>query len=181
MYHLKFSFRGGASSCSGLLFQFVCHFLRLFHGYCGPASWPIRFVSPRVKDVVHGPEIEGKDEDRHQHHSRSRLNFLARGRNHLAHFGANIGQKVARPIIGRRWYAQPAGWACFPAGSLSTCLRRLMLSLPYCYFLLFSGMLRKLRVMLNLAGAEGFEPPSQVLETRSLTVELTPLKAAFSY
>src|SRR4029078_2512131 len=27
----------------------------------------------------------------------------------------------------------------------------------------------------NLAGAEGFEPPSSVLETDSLTVELTPL------
>jgi hypothetical protein len=27
-----------------------------------------------------------------------------------------------------------------------------------------------------LAGAEGFEPPSSVLETDSLTVELTPLK-----
>jgi hypothetical protein len=30
---------------------------------------------------------------------------------------------------------------------------------------------------LNLAGAEGFEPPSSVLETDSLAVELTPLKA----
>src|SRR5208283_1492772 len=28
----------------------------------------------------------------------------------------------------------------------------------------------------TLAGAEGFEPPSSVLETDSLTVELTPLK-----
>jgi hypothetical protein len=30
-------------------------------------------------------------------------------------------------------------------------------------------------VRANLAGAEGFEPPSSVLETDSLTVELTPL------
>src|SRR5882672_9709877 len=29
--------------------------------------------------------------------------------------------------------------------------------------------------LFNLAGAEGFEPPSSVLETDSLTVELTPL------
>src|SRR6266849_4954943 len=29
----------------------------------------------------------------------------------------------------------------------------------------------------TLAGAEGFEPPSSVLETDSLTVELTPLKS----
>jgi hypothetical protein len=34
------------------------------------------------------------------------------------------------------------------------------------------------RLQFNLAGAEGFEPPSSVLETDSLTVELTPLKAA---
>src|ERR1700757_201232 len=32
----------------------------------------------------------------------------------------------------------------------------------------------------DLAGAEGFEPPSSVLETDSLTVELTPLKAVNS-
>ena len=30
---------------------------------------------------------------------------------------------------------------------------------------------------LNLAGAEGFEPPSSVLETDSLAVELTPLNS----
>jgi hypothetical protein len=32
----------------------------------------------------------------------------------------------------------------------------------------------------ELAGAEGFEPPSSVLETDSLTVELTPLKPTTS-
>src|SRR5215470_16656801 len=32
----------------------------------------------------------------------------------------------------------------------------------------------------TLAGAEGFEPPSSVLETDSLTVELTPLKTVLS-
>src|ERR1700733_14967329 len=32
----------------------------------------------------------------------------------------------------------------------------------------------------NLAGAEGFEPPSSVLETDSLTVELTPLNSVVS-
>src|SRR6185503_20141689 len=34
--------------------------------------------------------------------------------------------------------------------------------------------------LLNLAGAEGFEPPSSVLETDSLTVELTPLFSGVS-
>jgi hypothetical protein len=38
---------------------------------------------------------------------------------------------------------------------------------PYC--------LRSRRRPKKLAGAEGFEPPSSVLETDSLTVELTPL------
>src|SRR5215470_15854291 len=32
----------------------------------------------------------------------------------------------------------------------------------------------------TLAGAEGFEPPSSVLETDSLTVELTPLNSVLS-
>ena len=36
-------------------------------------------------------------------------------------------------------------------------------------------MLKAPAVLQNLAGAEGFEPPSSVLETDSLTVELTPL------
>src|SRR5207244_2801818 len=34
--------------------------------------------------------------------------------------------------------------------------------------------------LTNLAGAEGFEPPSSVLETDSLAVELTPLKTEVS-
>ncbi len=34
--------------------------------------------------------------------------------------------------------------------------------------------------VFKLAGAEGFEPPSPVLETGSLAVELTPLNAEFS-
>ena len=41
------------------------------------------------------------------------------------------------------------------------------------YFLL--PALRAAPVRKTLAGAEGFEPPSSVLETDSLTVELTPL------
>ena len=52
------------------------------------------------------------------------------------------------------------------------CLARTSCSLiPYSLF----------PVSTNLAGAEGFEPPSSVLETDSLTVELTPLKAAASF
>ena len=35
--------------------------------------------------------------------------------------------------------------------------------------------------IIKLAGAEGFEPPSSVLETDSLTVELTPLYQGSGY
>src|SRR5580698_2838648 len=70
-----------------------------------------------------------------------------------------------------------------PASSHSVHRRLpLLLWLPYFHFLCVQ---RKAGCThhspgLNLAGAEGFEPPSSVLETDSLTVELTPLKAAVS-
>ena len=38
-----------------------------------------------------------------------------------------------------------------------------------------SGIVGAILSCEKLAGAEGFEPPSSVLETDSLTVELTPL------
>jgi hypothetical protein len=44
------------------------------------------------------------------------------------------------------------------------------------YFQSFAPGFRTERILTYLAGAEGFEPPSSVLETDSLTVELTPLK-----
>src|SRR5579875_1144173 len=45
-----------------------------------------------------------------------------------------------------------------------------------------SALRSPLRIsVFNLAGAEGFEPPSPVLETGSLTVELTPLSAGLTH
>ena len=41
--------------------------------------------------------------------------------------------------------------------------------------------MRESDASLFLAGAEGFEPPSPVLETGSLTVELTPLNSALRH
>src|SRR5450432_3445026 len=49
----------------------------------------------------------------------------------------------------------------------------MLLLWPYFHFLCVQR--RAGRTQSNLAGAEGFEPPSSVLETDSLTVELTPL------
>jgi hypothetical protein len=51
-----------------------------------------------------------------------------------------------------------------------------MLSSPYRYFLLLSAN-RPDDDPLNLAGEERFELSSSVLETDSLTIELTPLEA----
>ena len=49
----------------------------------------------------------------------------------------------------------------------------MLLSLPY--FHSFAPGVCRAHPNSNLAGAEGFEPPSSVLETDSLAVELTPL------
>src|ERR1035441_1158697 len=51
-------------------------------------------------------------------------------------------------------------------------------SLPYLQFLRAGRWAEHILTQsgINLAGAEGFEPPSSVLETDSLAVELTPLK-----
>src|ERR1017187_3122573 len=55
-------------------------------------------------------------------------------------------------------------------------------SLPYLQFLRAGRWAEHILTQsgINLAGAEGFEPPSSVLETDSLAVELTPLKAVNS-
>src|SRR6266568_623974 len=51
---------------------------------------------------------------------------------------------------------------------------RVLIWLPY--FHSFAPGVCAGRILTDLAGAEGFEPPSSVLETDSLAVELTPLK-----
>jgi hypothetical protein len=50
-----------------------------------------------------------------------------------------------------------------------------MVAIFYFFLLALSSRLARSGRQI-LAGAEGFEPPSSVLETDSLTVELTPLK-----
>src|SRR5579872_498320 len=52
---------------------------------------------------------------------------------------------------------------------------QLQLNLPFSSSRLTSLLLALTFSPKTLAGAEGFEPPSSVLETDSLTVELTPL------
>ena len=88
--------------------------------------------------------------------------FLPRRRGHLAHFGAHV--VVERPDRSGQDFTRHRSCRRLPqlnSPSSSSRLPSLFLALP------FSPK--------TLAGAEGFEPPSSVLETDSLTVELTPL------
>ena len=116
-----------------------------------------------LNDVVDHGEIQRENEYRDHDHGGRGLHFLPRRRRHLAHFGAHVvveGPDPFRP--GLDLVAEAA--------------TRSPLNSP------FSSSRLPFRYSLNLplpsktlAGAEGFEPPSSVLETDSLTVELTPL------
>src|SRR5438270_474959 len=94
---------------------------------------------------------------------------------HLAQLRAHVLQQALHALEASQ---RPAAYAlaisthsvhrrCFPHLSGS---RRL-----YCHCYLCPVLLPAFTSGLNLAGAEEFEPPSSVLETDSLAVELTPL------
>src|SRR5258706_4338038 len=106
---------------------------------------------------IHNPEIECKQEHGDDDNCRRGLHFLARRRADLPHLRAHVVVKTLdalRPGPQRR-RDRVLFYRCrhtFPLSSTVT--------------------------LFNLAGAEGFEPPSSVLETDSLTVELTPLCSA---
>jgi hypothetical protein len=112
--------------------------------------------------VNHG-EIQRKNEDRDYDHRGRGSNFLPRGRGYLAHFSAHIVIEVPDPI-GPRLYRRDKR-VLFRHG------RHLLLLSSHSVYYACAGRFRP----QTLAGAEGFEPPSSVLETDSLTVELTPL------
>src|ERR1035441_8195125 len=104
---------------------------------------------------------------RDEHHRGGGLHFLPRGRNHLAHLPPDIAKKL------RELLPLP--------NHVVADLQHGILSLPivavrHCCFRSFAPGVLPAASHLNLAGAEGFEPPSSVLETDSLAVELTPLK-----
>src|SRR5438309_2025552 len=115
-----------------------------------------QIINPGSDGVINRPEIHSKKEDSDNHHGSRGPNFLERWRSHLFHLGAHVVVEIPgsfRPGLNRR--RQPV---------LLRCNRHLV---PY------SSLFLPLTKIL--AGAEGFEPPSSVLETDSLTVELTPL------
>src|ERR1700730_6720857 len=119
-------------------------------------------VNPVPDYQVHHPEIRSEQENRDNHHCRRGPHFLKRGRGHLLHLGAHIVVERLDPLRpGLEAIAETTTRRC---DQVSHLLRLDSHSRPGLVF------------PQTLAGAEGFEPPSSVLETDSLTVELTPLK-----
>src|SRR6266481_3702629 len=190
MYHFMFGFRGasvaasppaGAADASGspglpALSFFSSSCIRGFisQTFCSR----LLAVSQRAKHEIdaaanhkiHQPEIDAENEDRDDHHDGRRLHFLQRRRGDLLHLHAHVvveGLDLVRP----RGHPRPE--VVVRAG----CCDRL------CHFLRLDSHAPRFASWLlvqTLAGAEGFEPPSPVLETGSLTVELTPLKTVLS-
>src|SRR5581483_2591409 len=117
-------------------------------------------------DRINHPEVSAEQEYGNDHHHRGRLHLFAAGGGDLLHLRAHV---VVERLDAQRPRFHPLAEAAFlrhrrccrlchsPTASL--------LSTEYPPGAGFK----------NLAGAEGFEPPSPVLETGSLTVELTPL------
>jgi hypothetical protein len=108
--------------------------------------------------LVNHKKIHAEENDRDDHHCRSGLNFSPAGKRNFPHLIADVSKKFFRARRKLRYsIAVIFARHCY-------CLRHWFLPCPN----LFGRF-------PNLAGAEGFEPPSPVLETGSLAVELTPL------
>src|SRR5215510_16393159 len=140
-----------------------------------------------VQDQINSPEIKSKKKNRNDDHQSRRPDFLEAGESDLAHFIANIREK---PFNTCRRCLQPATQAlivayrccCFRHESLLSLLKPAIGSellsrlFQHFWFKADSQVCKTIYYGPKiLAGAEGFEPPSPVLETGSLTVELTPL------
>src|SRR5580704_16564311 len=116
---------------------------------------------------VHQPEVRGEDEDGNEDHDRRRLNLGARRGDHLAHLAAHVLEELDETSWLRLQLLQSG------AGLFGYC---------YCLGHNAASILVLLRESVpglkrdpgKLAGELGFEPRSSVLETDSLTVELTP-------
>src|ERR1700751_3388378 len=188
MYHFMFGLRGasvagfapwepsGSPEPSALAF-FSSSCIREFisQTFCANAFLA---VPQRAEDEVdappdhevHQPEIEAKDEDRDNHDNGSRLHFLQRRRGDLLHLHAHV-------VVEGLDLLRPRGYPCAETVVRASCCNRLRHFFRLnCHASRFASWRR----FQKLAGAEGFEPPSPVLETGSLTVELTPLNSVLS-
>src|SRR5664279_4975567 len=111
-------------------------------------------IEGRAQDLVDDGKVQAEQKDGDNHYGGRTLHFLARRRGDFLHLRAHIVVKALdalRPRLNRTQLIV-ARYCVHPRNSATLALR-----------------------FQILAGAEGFEPPSSVLETDSLTVELTPL------
>src|SRR6476469_10540845 len=124
-----------------------------------------------AEGVVHHPEIKRKNKDRNDHNRRGRLHLFTRGRCDLAHLGAHVIVKSLNAL-------GPGLDASCKTRIVRGCNRICHLLCSYRHpstCLPSETPASKLPASKTLAGAEEFEPPSPVLETGSLNVELTHL------
>ena len=121
-------------------------------------------IDGAANGVVDDPEIETEQKHGNDDHDGGGLDVLVGRRGHLLHLRANIVIESLDSL----WPGLDLTADAFVAHYCRHRFRHLLqpftagVSLPF--------IASKL-----LAGAEGFEPPSPVLETGSLAVELTPL------
>ena len=181
MYHFIFGLRelrqcrrlaigGGSPPCAcGCVFFFVLH--NLAADSLLPVQPAMRKSSAtpsqcRVRSRNRPPEIHSEQEHRDDDHRGRGLHFFQRRRGHLLHLGAHIVVKRLDPL---RPGLHPARRRMLLAAAATDICHSSLSQLPS----LQPASIRP----KTLAGAEGFEPPSSVLETDSLTVELTPLNS----
>ena len=197
MYHLKFSLTGGAARRCGspaaallyrifLLFRHCCALLSridLLHlSATLPDANPAKSgcssaLMPRPMTLSTSQKYSREDEDRDDHDGRRRLEPRRATASHLAHLAAHVLEKLltARPRCVLRLTAD-----CDRGCSLLPCVPCILSCWPFVTALdlhLCSNLCcrRALGSPERMAGELGFEPRSSVLETDSLTVELTPL------
>src|SRR5579872_534790 len=122
-------------------------------------------VDGAANRVVHDPEIHPEAENSNDDYEGRCLHVFVRRRGDLLHLRADVVVKGLDPLWPRLQLAADSFFA-------HDCCHRLRHSL-YLNSQICSSK--------TLAGAEGFEPPSSVLETDSLTVELTPLNSLSNF
>src|ERR1700691_3974159 len=181
MYHFMFGLRGGSlvavtpSAPAGCSPPAAASF---FSSSCMiKLSSSLRFdlVVPEIavqksdaplNHVIDDEEIHSENEYRNHNHRGSGAHLFKRWRGDLTHLAAHVVVKRFDPLRPRlkpvsEIVARSRDRVC-----------HLLLRL-HCH----TAPDRSQLPSKILAGAEGFEPPSSVLETDSLTVELTPLKS----
>jgi hypothetical protein len=116
-------------------------------------------INPCRNHLVDDEKIQAEENDRNNHYRRRCLDLSPAGKSNFPHLIADVGKK----ILGAR-------------RELRQLIALVFARYRYCFRHWFLPSIAALSAgFQNLAGAEGFEPPSSVLETDSLAIELTPL------